>query len=147
MGRVELGKGWSTEFEFAFCKFHALLIPFLNSIRTLTARLLKEFPHIFGVSVSHTTRRPRTGEEDGVAYHFVSRNEMEAMIEAGKFVEVVSLFGNMYGTSVEAVDKVTEEGKVCIMDLEIEVKIRYVGLYSWITNHSTITRIINNREF
>lgn len=78
------------------------------------------------MSVSHTTRRPRTGEEDGVAYHFVSRHEMEAMIEAGKFVEVVSLFGNMYGTSVEAVDKVTEEGKVCIMDLEIEVWVRYV---------------------
>ncbi|ORY44358.1 hypothetical protein BCR33DRAFT_716912, partial [Rhizoclosmatium globosum] len=88
--------------------------------RTLTNRLLKDFPHIYGCSVSHTTRKPRIGEEQGTHYHFVSRAEMEAMVEEGKFAEVVTLFGCMYGTSMEAIDKVTEEGKVCIMDLEIE---------------------------
>ncbi|KAI9352294.1 hypothetical protein DFJ73DRAFT_830474 [Zopfochytrium polystomum] len=88
--------------------------------RTLTSRLLNEFPHIFGLSVSHTTRKPRPGEENGVHYHFVSKEEMTAMIDEGKFIEVVSLFGYMYGTSTDAIDKVTEEGKVCIMDLEIE---------------------------
>ncbi|KAJ3412442.1 hypothetical protein HDV05_000746 [Chytridiales sp. JEL 0842] len=88
--------------------------------RTLTSRLLKEFPHIYGLSVSHTTRKPRPGEENGVHYHFVQRSEMEEMVEEGKFVEVVQLFGYMYGTSMEAIDKVTEEGKVCVMDLEIE---------------------------
>ncbi|KAI8925268.1 hypothetical protein BC831DRAFT_415235 [Entophlyctis helioformis] len=88
--------------------------------RTLTSRLLQEFPHIYGLSISHTTRRPRPGEENGVHYYFVSRDEMEKMNEDGKFIEVVTLFGNMYGTSMEAVDKVTEEGKICIMDLEIE---------------------------
>nr|KAJ3422596.1 Calcium calmodulin-dependent protein kinase kinase 2 [Polyrhizophydium stewartii] len=59
-------------------------------------------------------------EENGVHYHFVSRQEMERMNEEGKLIEVVSLFGNLYGTSMDAVDKVTEEGKICIMDLEIE---------------------------
>ncbi|KAJ3401527.1 guanylate kinase [Chytriomyces confervae] len=88
--------------------------------RTLTNRLLKDFPHIYGCSVSHTTRKPRIGEEQGTHYHFVTKHEMEAMIEEGKFAEVVTLFGYMYGTSMEAIDKVTEEGKVCIMDLEIE---------------------------
>eukprot|EP00842_Homolaphlyctis_polyrhiza_P002418 jgi/Hompol1/3177/HPOL_006385-RA len=88
--------------------------------RTLTSRLLQEFPHIYGLTVSHTTRSPRSGEENGVHYHFVSRAEMEKMIDEGKFIQVVSLFGNMYGTSMEAVDKVTEEGKICIMDLEVE---------------------------
>ncbi|KAJ3300868.1 hypothetical protein HDU76_005994 [Blyttiomyces sp. JEL0837] len=88
--------------------------------RTLTARLLKEFPHIYGLSVSHTTRKPRPGEELGVHYHFVSKPEMERMVEEGKFIEVVTLFGVMYGTSMDAIDKVTEGGKVCVMDLELE---------------------------
>ncbi|KAJ3220200.1 hypothetical protein HDU67_005526 [Dinochytrium kinnereticum] len=88
--------------------------------RTLTRRLLAEFPHIYGVSVGHTTRRPRAGEEDGVHYHFVRRKEMEGMVEEGRFLEVVNLFGQLYGTSVDAIDRVTEEGKVCVMDLEIE---------------------------
>ncbi|KAJ3114620.1 hypothetical protein HDU96_001874 [Phlyctochytrium bullatum] len=90
--------------------------------RTLTRRLLAEFPHIYGCAVSHTTREPRPGEEDGVNYWFVKggRAEMEMRVEKGEFLEVVDLFGVMYGTSLEAIDKVTEEGKVCIMDLEIE---------------------------
>ncbi|KAH9274433.1 guanylate kinase [Batrachochytrium salamandrivorans] len=88
--------------------------------RTLTSRLLKEFPHIYGLTVSHTTRRPRSGEEDGVHYHFVSHSEMKKLNDEGKFIEAVKLFGNMYGTTMDAVDKVTEEGKICIMDLELE---------------------------
>ncbi|KAJ1568805.1 hypothetical protein HK405_013616, partial [Cladochytrium tenue] len=88
--------------------------------RTLTARLLAEYPSMFGLSVSHTTRRPRPGEVNGVHYHFVSRTEMQGMIDAGKFIEVVTLLGHTYGTSIDAVDKVTDEGKVCIMDLELE---------------------------
>ena len=46
---------------------------------TLLGRLMKEHPEEFGFSVSHTTRQPRPGEQDGVHYHFVSREEMEAM--------------------------------------------------------------------
>ncbi|KAI8906863.1 P-loop containing nucleoside triphosphate hydrolase protein [Gorgonomyces haynaldii] len=88
--------------------------------RTLTRRLLQQYPHLYGLSVSHTTRKPRPGEENGVHYHFVSKPEMQRMVEEGKFLEVVTLFGNMYGTAMESVDKVTEEGKICIMDVEIE---------------------------
>ena len=90
--------------------------------RTLTQRLLAEFPHIFGLSVSHTTRKPRPGEENGVHYHFVDRQEMQHMIETGQFVEVVSFFGNWYGNSFDAIYKVALEGKICIMDLEMEVR-------------------------
>ena len=104
--------------------FLTVLLIVMYNYRTLTARLLQEYPHMFGLSVSHTTRHPRVGEENGVHYHFVSKEEMDTMIEEGKFIEFVSLFGYMYGTSVNSIDKVTEEGKVCIMDLEIEVIIR-----------------------
>lgn len=65
---------------------------------TLLKRLFKEFPHTFGFSVSHTTRKPRNGEENGVHYHFVSVEEMQAGIENGDFIETAVFSGNMYGT-------------------------------------------------
>jgi guanylate kinase len=91
--------------------------------RSLTRRLLEQYPQLYEVSVSHTSRKPRFGEENGVHYHFVSKDEMLKMKEDKKFISIVSLFGNFYGTSIHSVDKVSQEGKVCILDLEIEVYI------------------------
>ena len=54
---------------------------------TLIKKLMAEFPDDFGFSVSHTTRDPRPGEQDGVDYHFVSRERMQSDIDAGLFVE------------------------------------------------------------
>lgn len=65
---------------------------------TLLKRLFKEFPNTFGFSVSHTTRKPRDGEENGVHYHFVNVEEMQAGIENGEFIETAVFSGNMYGT-------------------------------------------------
>lgn len=65
---------------------------------TLLKRLFKEFPHTFGFSVSHTTRKPRDGEENGVHYHFVTVEDMQAGIENGEFIETAVFSGNMYGT-------------------------------------------------
>ncbi|KAJ3331498.1 hypothetical protein HDU91_003324, partial [Kappamyces sp. JEL0680] len=62
--------------------------------RTLTRRLLEEFPHIYGLAVSHTTRPPRDGEEHGKHYYFATKAEMERMNTQGKFLEFVTLFGN-----------------------------------------------------
>ena len=83
--------------------------------------MLDEYPHIYGLCVSHTTRKPRLGEENGVHYYFVSRSEMHRLNASGKFIEHVTLFGNDYGTSMDSIDRVTEQGKVCILDLEFEV--------------------------
>lgn len=65
---------------------------------TLLKRLFKEFPETFGFSVSHTTRKPRPGEQNGVHYHFVSVEEMQKAIENGEFMETAVFSGNMYGT-------------------------------------------------
>ena len=54
---------------------------------TLHTKLREEFPGAFALSVSHTTRSPREGEEDGVHYHYVSRDEMKRGIAAGEFIE------------------------------------------------------------
>lgn len=65
---------------------------------TLLKMLLKEFPDRFGFSVSHTTRQPRPGEKHGVHYHYTSKEEMQAAIQRGEFLETATFSGNMYGT-------------------------------------------------
>ena len=81
---------------------------------------MAEFPDDFGFSVSHTTRDPRPGEQDGVDYHFVSRERMQSDIDAGLFVEHAEVHGNLYGTSIAAVQEVTKKGRVCLLDIDVQ---------------------------
>lgn len=87
---------------------------------TLLARLFAEFPETFGFSVSHTTRAPRAGEENGKQYHFIARSDFQKMIDDGSFIEHAEFSGNLYGTSVEAVKKVADEGKVAVLDVDMQ---------------------------
>ncbi|XP_057721162.1 guanylate kinase 1 isoform X2 [Arachis stenosperma] len=87
---------------------------------TLISMLMKEFPSMFGFSVSHTTRAPRGMEKDGVHYHFTEKSVMEKEIKDGKFLEFASVHGNLYGTSVEAVEVVADAGKRCILDIDVQ---------------------------
>jgi len=70
---------------------------------TLIARLMESFPHHFGFSVSHTTRKPRPGEADGVDYHFTTRDAMQRQIDSQQFMEYADVHGRFYGTSYKAV--------------------------------------------
>ncbi|XP_016989021.1 guanylate kinase [Drosophila rhopaloa] len=85
---------------------------------TLLKRLFAEFPNTFGFSISHTTRKPREGEEHGVHYYFVERPDMEAAIAGDEFIETAEFSGNLYGTSKEAVREIQAQGRVCILDIE-----------------------------
>ncbi|EDW73164.1 uncharacterized protein Dwil_GK17399 [Drosophila willistoni] len=85
---------------------------------TLLKRLFAEFPTTFGFSISHTTRKPREGEEHGVHYYFVERPEMELAIANDEFIETAEFSGNMYGTSKAAVREIQNQGRVCILDIE-----------------------------
>ncbi|KAL1821053.1 hypothetical protein ACET3Z_015922 [Daucus carota] len=87
---------------------------------TLINKLMKDFPAMFGFSVSHTTRAPREGEKNHVHYHFTDRTVMEQEIKDGKFLEFASVHGNLYGTSTEAVDAVADAGKRCILDIDVQ---------------------------
>jgi len=87
---------------------------------TLINKLMETYPDKFGFSVSHTTREPREGEEDGVHYHFTSREAMEAEIAEGKFLEYADVHGNFYGTSLAAVEAVLDTGKVCVLDIDVQ---------------------------
>lgn len=83
---------------------------------TLISKLMTDFPTMFGFSVSHTTRAPREKEKNGIHYHFTERSVMEQEIKDGKFLEFASVHGNLYGTSIEAVDVVADAGKVYIVN-------------------------------
>lgn len=65
---------------------------------TLLKKLFQEHGSVFGFSVSHTTRNPRPGEEDGKDYYFVTREMMQRDIAAGDFIEHAEFSGNLYGT-------------------------------------------------
>ena len=87
---------------------------------TLMKLLTSEFREQFGFSVSHTTRSPRPGEQTGQDYHFTARIDMEALIEEGAFLEHAVFGGNMYGTSRASVAKVANQGKICILDIDMQ---------------------------
>lgn len=89
---------------------------------TLVNKLLEEQGQEprFGFSCSHTTRKPREGEVEGVHYHFTTVDEFEKGIAAGKFLENAKVHENYYGTSIDAVKTVTASGKCCILDIDVQ---------------------------
>lgn len=70
------------------------------------------------ITVSHTTRKQRPGEEDGVHYHFVDRSTFKNMITEGDFIEYATVFDHYYGTSVRAIEKLILNGKHAILDID-----------------------------
>ena len=87
---------------------------------TIVEIIKKAFPDVFKFSVSHTTRKPRAGEVDGVSYHFVDQEIMPKLIENDKFLEHATFSGNTYGTSKAAVQSIVEQGKICILDIDMQ---------------------------
>ncbi len=84
---------------------------------SLVAEMLKRDSQL-GVSVSHTTRPMRAGEQDGVNYHFVARDEFEAMINRGDFLEHADVFGNYYGTSQVWVEETLARGQDVVLEID-----------------------------
>lgn len=70
------------------------------------------------LSISHTTRAPRPGEVNHVAYHFVSEDEFKTLIARGAFYEYANVFGYYYGTSREIVEQWVSEGKDVLFDID-----------------------------
>lgn len=70
------------------------------------------------LSISHTTRAPRPGEVNHVAYYFVSEDEFKTLIARGAFYEYANVFGHYYGTSREIVEQWVSEGKDVLFDID-----------------------------
>ena len=84
---------------------------------SLVAALVERNPTLT-VSVSHTTRPMRPGEQDGVNYHFVAREAFLAMLEQAAFLEHAEVFGNLYGTSQLWVEEQLAAGTDVILEID-----------------------------
>ncbi len=86
---------------------------------TVIAELLSNRRDIH-FSVSFTTRQPRVGEEHGVNYYFVSREEFERMIEADELLEYAQYVDNYYGTSLKIIEEKLQRGVDVLLDIEVQ---------------------------
>ena len=83
---------------------------------TITKKIQQKYQS-FKISVSHTTRKPRPNEVDGVDYYFVSHEKFKKLISEGKFYEYAKIFDNYYGTSKESVDEMIKKNDI-IFDID-----------------------------
>jgi guanylate kinase len=86
---------------------------------TLKNRLLAAHPEL-RFSVSHTTRRPRTNEQDGREYHFVDRASFEAMARDEAFAEWAEVHGNLYGTSLAEIEAARSSHRGVVFDIDYQ---------------------------
>ncbi len=97
---------------------------------TLCQELIRGVENI-RCAVSHTTRKPRPKETNGVNYHFVSEEKFQEMIDAGRFFEWARIHGNFYGTSVAEYEKARDDGVDLLLEIEgqgaMQVKKRHPG--------------------
>ena len=85
---------------------------------TICDKLLEDPRVVY--SVSATTRAPRPGEVDGEDYHFLSKEDFRARMEAGKFIEHAEVHGNMYGTLRAPMEEAIAEGKVYLVEIDVQ---------------------------
>jgi guanylate kinase len=86
---------------------------------TLVTRLLTEVRDLM-FSISYTTRKPRGSEVNGQSYRFVSREEFEARIARGEFLEWAQVFGNYYGTHRGILEEARALGKDLVLDIDVQ---------------------------
>ena len=86
---------------------------------TVIAELMGQRENIY-FSVSYTTRQPRMGEQDGVNYNFVSREEFEGMIRRDELLEYAEYVNNYYGTSLKAIRDRLDAGVDVLLDIEVQ---------------------------
>ncbi|KAF4443398.1 hypothetical protein F53441_11447 [Fusarium austroafricanum] len=87
---------------------------------TLIQRLIDFHPGKFSLTVSHTTRKPRAGEVDGVSYHFVPEPVFSNLLDKDGFIEHAFFSGNYYGTSKDAIAYQRSQGSTPLLDIDIE---------------------------
>jgi len=86
---------------------------------TLCKAALDRIPEL-RYSVSYTTRRPRSGEQDHVAYHFISTEEFVRGIGTGRWAEWAKVHGNYYGTSAEFIRQALASGHDILLDIDVQ---------------------------
>ena len=85
--------------------------------KTTIAKKIQQKYQSFKISVSHTTRKPRPNEIDGVDYYFITHEKFKKLISEDKFYEYAKIFDNYYGTSKETVDQMIKKNDI-IFDID-----------------------------
>ncbi|MEE8427950.1 MAG: guanylate kinase [Gammaproteobacteria bacterium] len=86
--------------------------------KTSLVKALLDQVDFLSVSVSHTTRACRTGEQDGVDYHFVTPEMFDSMVKERNFLEYAEVFGNYYGTARPDVDRLLGKGTDVLLEID-----------------------------
>jgi len=87
---------------------------------TILKEVMKDESLKLAFSISMTTREKREGEVDGVNYFFVSKDEFEQAVKDGKLLEYAEFVGNYYGTPLEYVEKLRNQGINVILEIEVQ---------------------------
>ena len=84
---------------------------------TITKKIQQKYQN-FKISISHTTRKPRSNEVDGIDYFFISESEFKKKIEDGQFYEHAKIFDNYYGTSKKSVQNILDKKYDILFDID-----------------------------
>lgn len=96
---------------------------------TILSKLSELHPEII-YSISATTRAPRGDEKDGVEYFFLTKEAFEEKIAADGFVEWAEVHGNYYGTPRDFIDASLSDGKIVVMDIDVQGKVQLDKIYN-----------------
>ena len=88
--------------------------------KTTIARILVDEEPDFAFSISATTREPRTGEVNGVDYHFVDEARFREMIARGEMAEWAEVHGRLYGTPRRELERAAEAGVHAVLDIDVQ---------------------------
>lgn len=86
--------------------------------KTSLVKALLEKTEGIGVSVSHTTRAMREGEQDGFDYHFIDKSKFEKMVEESAFLEHAQVFDNFYGSAIANIEAKLTQGEDVILEID-----------------------------
>jgi len=86
--------------------------------KTTLSKKIQQSDNSFEISVSHTTRKPRPNEVDGLDYHFVSKDKFKSLLKENAFYEHAEIFGNFYGTSKSSINKITLNKQNVLFDID-----------------------------
>lgn len=85
----------------------------------IVREIVNKFPDKFYFSVSYTTRSVHPGEENGIDYYFIKKQQFERMILNDEFLEFIEYNGEYYGTCKNELEIAKFKGKICLLDLDI----------------------------
>lgn len=124
-----------------------------GSGKTTVCKRLCERPGGPALSVSATTRPPRPGEQDGVDYFFLSRDEFQERASRGEFIEYAEYNGNLYGTPRGPLERALARGQVILVEIDVQgaAQMRQVfprGLYIFLDapDHSVVEQRLSQRN-